>query len=109
MAEFSEQNQPKQRKPRGPAKLKKAIPLFESLGISPLTEAIKEIVKIKQDPAKKAALWLDVASFIYPRAKEDNIPTTPEESVGNVQQLFVEALSKADNEAFKLKEEKTNG
>ena len=78
--EFSGENQPKNRKPRGKGRIKKALPLFEQLGINPLTKAIKNTLKIK-DPEKQAKLWVDIAKFIYTHAKEDNIPVDPKDSV----------------------------
>jgi hypothetical protein len=79
---FSKDNQPSKR--RGPNKLKKAIPLFEQLGINPLVQAIKNIKKIsKLEPDKAAKMWIEVAKFIYPHAKEDEIPSELEESLKN--------------------------
>ena len=54
------------------SKLKKAAELFESLGMSPLEEACKELAKIT-DPEIRFKCYVELASYAYakPRDKQE--------------------------------------
>ena len=67
---FEKGNNLSKGRPKGAKnKLTKAAELFESLGLSPLAEAIKCIAKV-DDEDKKAKLYLELASFAYAKPKD---------------------------------------
>ena len=70
---FEKGNEFSKGRPKGAKnKLTKATELFESLGMSPLAEACKELAKLT-DPKERFDCFMELASYAYakPRDKQE--------------------------------------
>jgi hypothetical protein len=71
------------------AKLLRVVPFFESIGLNPLAEAVKDI-QACENASERANLWLKLCAYIYPTAKEEKIAQDPNESVKIAEDAFNE-------------------